>query len=435
MRFYRLLRLAFLNCIGRKRLSLHILTGMAVSAFIFITVQGYATFLREKISKTTESCRSANHVSCIVSQAQAPLLERLWQEGKISDTEIYVNPNEAEDLTGQCEMRGILPTADNAVILCGGNVYHYSGAVGSVYGISDTFGIRQYHCDHAMIAEDELQEYRQKTGSVSPLRAGRFPAQAGELLIPECYLSAYRIPEDAILGQTITVQYSGGESSVTLLSEAVVCGILKDDFTKIASREQPMLLQSARFDLTEEYSVLCAFYPADYNDLETIAEQCEAAGALRVLIPDAFPLFQYLMRQYLFTKKLLFATSYFVILSMLLNVLRIILYGFRQRQQYAAMLCSLGMSAFAITVIYLIELLLLALLALFLAVGCFFAVNRYLMPLAAQSIGVTGTLDPAHIVPLAAVTGAVLAGFCLLAAAIQGVYLYTHSSAELLTET
>lgn len=435
MRIIHILRLALLNLLGRKWLSLHILLGMTVSAFIFISVQGYASFLKEKIAETTESCRSANHVNCIIAEEQISVLKTISTMDPDSDIQIYINPYGATEFLDLCAIDGIMPTFSNSEILCGGKTYHYSESIGVMHGISDVPEIRQYHCDYAMIAKDELQEYGQKTDAESPILRGRMPEAEGELLIPECYLLAYDIPEEEVLGQDITIQYTNGKTSIILLGNAVVCGILKNDFTKIASREQPMLLQYCRFAIDPNYNVICSVYPTDYNDLEMISKQFQAAGALRVLIPDSYAIFQYLMKQYAFTKKLLFATSYFIIFSMLLNVLRIIFYAFRQRMQYAAMLCSLGMSVLSITVVYLVELILVAVLSLVLASGCFLAVNRWLMPFVAQTVGVTGSLQMNHVFQLISVTGISLLVFCLLTTVMQGIYLYRNNSAYLLTET
>lgn len=378
MRLQEQLRLAWLNCLSKRSISFQIILGLTITLYLFITVIGYISALKQLLRDTTLRYYASN---CITVSGPAEVLDKtqatVTQQYQIRETVRYACPYQDESWLEFCEEHGVAAALLDSVIFIGEQSYPFLNHTGTLYEIGDYIDLRCYEQADQIITQYELQEYKQRTGRESPLMLGHLPRNTGELLIPACYAEAYGLQPEQLVGKRISLFLAGMEADEMLLSDVTVSGIIYNDFFTISNHSTCCIMQLGT--ISTEHNAVISLYPDSYADLRHIAEIFQQQDALQVSIPLTFMQYEYLEKQYAFANQVMLPTALMILIAMLLNIHRIVIFGFSKQMGYWGMLQAMGVRPKTLVRIHMLELAMQTLCALLVALGGYLLTEHWIV--------------------------------------------------------
>ncbi len=378
MRLQEQLRLAWLNCLARRSITLQIILGLSITLYLFLTVMGYISALKKLLQDTAMRYYASNCVTIsgpahVLSETQAAVM----QQYPIQEIVRYTLPYMEESWIDAALQKGIMPALQDSVLFIEDQRYPFRNHTGLLYEIGDMIDLRCYEGADAMLTQHELQEYTQRTEKSSPLMLGRLPQNTGELLLPACYAEAYDLQPEQLVGKRISLMLSGMKGEERLFRDAVVSGILYNDFFSISNRNNCCIMQLGT--ISADHNTVIRLYPESYADLRDIANIFEVLDAAEVQIPTAFIQYEYLEKQYGFAKQVMLPTVWMILAAMLLNIQRIVIYSFSKQMGYRGMLQAMGLRLHTLLRIHMLELAMQTLCALLPAFVGYLLTERWLV--------------------------------------------------------
>lgn len=352
-----MIRMAVNNCLCKKSTSIQIIIGVTISFVLYICVFGYIDMLREKLEHTVKAYSSSNCVSVyeVDSEKASELTEYVTDNYKISDIKRYSVPYDDEEFIDESYNEcGVVPLLCFSVLEADGKEYSFSEGIGNLYELNSYIAVAFYDEKYSMIADSDLAEYEYASGRDNPVITGDYSCGENELILPECYAEAYNIPPEELVGKNITIRLTGEKGEMMIIDNCRVKGILDNDYFSLSSSDIPSIMINKTINPDDMVTV--KFYPENFSDITKITEDLNSKYHIDASAADAFEIYEYLSKQILFADKVMTVTAYMVIMAMLLNVLRIIIYSFRKRMKYLGMLRAVGMRDCFIVQINLIEL-------------------------------------------------------------------------------
>lgn len=378
MRLRQQLRMAWLNCLSKRSLSLQIILGLTITLYLFITVMGYISALRQLLRDTTLRYYASNCVTVTgASHALLQAQEAVLQQYQIEETVRYTYPYQDEVWVESCQQKGVMAALTDSVMYIGEERYPFLNHTGMLYQIGDYIDLRCYEQAGMMIPRHEQQEYTHRTGKESPLMLGCLPQHTNEILLPACYAEAYGLQPEQLVGKQISLVLSGMTADERLLQDATVSGIVYNDFFTISNRAGCCIMQLGTQDAKHETTI--GLYPVSYADLRDIADAFEQRGLMRVSIPVSFAQYEYLEKQYAFAGQVMLPTALMILVAMLLNIQRIVVFGFSKQMGYWGMLQAMGMRPRTLLGVHMLELVMQTVCAVVLALGGYLLTERWIV--------------------------------------------------------
>ncbi len=388
MSIANIIRMAVYNCVCRKSTSIQVIIGLTISFILYVCVFGYIDMLQEKLTHTVQAYSSSNCVSVndVDYEKSSEMIEYISEKYRISEIKRYSMPYMSDEFIESSFDEGIMPGLAASVLVADGKEYKFSEGIGNLYELNSYIAIGIYDEQYSVITDYEFTEYNSENGRDNPLMYGNIPDNTGDIILPECYAEAYNVPPHELVGKNITIKLVGECSERVLIANCMVSGILYNDYFSLSLSGVPSIMINQPLSTDDTVSV--NFYPYNFSDISKISEELTLKYEIDAEMPEAFAVYEYLSKQIVFADKVMLITAYMIILAMLLNVLRIIIYSFRKRMKYLGMLRAVGMRDYCIIMINLAEIIIETLMSAVIAILFSSLVMKYILSYVAE---ITGT--------------------------------------------
>lgn len=427
-----IIRISAKNCISKKGTTIQIIISLTISFILYICVFGYVDMLKSKLSDTTREYYASNSlfVQDVNYEKSVEIADHISENFDIRDMKITSAPFSSEEFCENTAGEMIIPAMSSSVLVTNGKEHKFLESVGRLYELNDFINIFFFDSRYSFIACNELDEYTMINGSKDPLLYGEYPSENQEVLLPECYADAYNIPAEDLVGKEITIKLVGENGEKPLIESLKVCGILNNNYFELSSGGSPAIMIYKTLN-DDDDNISVQIYPKNYTDISKISAEIKEKYGIEADVPDSYDTYEYLSKQIVFADKVMIITAGMIIFSMLLNVLRIVLYSFKKRLKYQGMLRALGMRDGCILLIILFETVIETLISALLALVFSSEVMKYIFSYIAE---ISGTSADYNIISPLTVTRILMLSlsFWLIILAAVLFVLKRNSTTELL---
>ena len=384
-----IIRISAKNCICKKGTSIQIVISLTISFILYICVFGYIDMLHNKLNDTTQTYSSSNYLSvdCEEYEEADEIIKHITGKFDIKDIKVANMPFLTENFCNFTEEKRIISSLIASVLEVDNKEYKFSQSIGQLYDLNILILIEQFDKQYSMITEYDMTEYCMINNKDTPLLYGSMPGDDKEILFPECYAEAYNISAEELVGKNITIKLIGENNEIVLLDNFKVSGILCNDYSVLSGHGYSSIMMYESFNKSDSVSI--QFYPTDFSEISKICDELKEKYSIDAEPPNSFAMYEYLSKQIVFADKVMVITASLIIASMLLNVLRIIIYSFKKRLKYLGMLRALGMRDNSILLIILFETVIETIISALLAIVFSSVLMKYIFSYIAGITGVS----------------------------------------------
>lgn len=319
-----------------------VFTIVVVLTFFLLVVYGIRLYYTEEVAE----CTSDNVVS-YTPLRNTPSNE--FSEEDLSTMELFLNSPYIESTVDRVniDMPKLSNMPDKAFVnlkyisvLCGEKTYFQSADEQAVFSLQAT----GFNADYQMFSEVQLEAF-ETLNNIKPLKNGRFPQSADEVLVNEVFLRQFQMQESDILNQPLSILVNNN----TVFSGLTCVGILRNDYANSAQDLNQavlwLLLNKTYLEKLPFRSEQVQFYPYQLDSFQKIEEvilQNKLENTV-FYFSDEIEICLYIERIKLFTDVILCSITLFIILALSLSLYSVLFNHVQKCTGYYGMLSAIGM--------------------------------------------------------------------------------------------
>ncbi len=271
MSFRNLRKIALQNLAAYKKHYIKLLCEFVALIFLVSVFAMFSISVTEKQESLLNKNVSSNYIISTSAFSNGTTPNITWSEIlKVDDA----------DVLSKMDLEASFLSAVRLNVIVDNNRHTYDGDLGEVQIYSDD--------EWDIFLETDFEELGTDKNDLSRFLLGRFPQKANEIVVAHAFLQWFGLDE-SVLNKEITVTSKYDESKV-LIRNAVVCGILTEDFCNLSGHNyefayySPAILVHSQSELLTEFASEKIFvgsldsWPSEKDAEQLLPENTRYAG-------------------------------------------------------------------------------------------------------------------------------------------------------------